>query len=409
MTTPTPLGLAKSFGFGDRLGVATAGHLAAARKYDFLPIFAQQSIRELTRTQRTATEVIQAATNSLEANSYEGKWGADADHLKTVEDIKMMAEAGFTFFTLDPSSHLNTGVKSLDSTALKQNIKKLEEIGSFNASYYLNKSFQTEKKEYRFDQEGLYRIVLKYKKAIDHCVALASEIRRHRNFADVEVSFDETDDPTTALEHIFIASELKRMGVAVTSFAPRFVGSFEKGIEYRGNLKEFEAHLTEHMEIAKAFGPYKLSIHSGSDKFMIYPAIGRICGELLHVKTSGTSYLECLRTVCRTDSRLFGEIAAFTHDNFATDQASYHISTTQAEIDALKSLPSSEFEKAYLDSRPGRQLLHVTFGSVLSKGKGANGKTFREAILENLENNKSLTQELLTAHFDKHFKALIAG
>src|SRR5580658_5892123 len=76
VASPTTLGLVKSFGFGDRFGLATPGHLAAARKFDFAPIFAQQSIRELERTQRTAQQVVKSAINALAQRGYDGKWGA---------------------------------------------------------------------------------------------------------------------------------------------------------------------------------------------------------------------------------------------------------------------------------------------------------------------------------------------
>src|SRR5438552_13364468 len=100
-TQPLPLGLKKSFGFGDRLGLATPGHLAAAIKFDFAPIFAQQSIREMARTQRTPEAVMQAAQSALGRANYRRPWGADADHLKTPEDVQRTAAAGFCFFTID--------------------------------------------------------------------------------------------------------------------------------------------------------------------------------------------------------------------------------------------------------------------------------------------------------------------
>src|SRR5688572_32109757 len=96
---PVPLGLKKSFGFGDRLGLATPGHLASARKSDFAPVFAQQSIREMQRTERTPEEVMAAARTALAAEKFPGPWGADADHLKTPEDVDRTAAAGFCFFT----------------------------------------------------------------------------------------------------------------------------------------------------------------------------------------------------------------------------------------------------------------------------------------------------------------------
>src|SRR6266571_3133421 len=104
---PAVLGLRKSFGFGDRLGLATPGHLAAANQHDFAPIFAQQSIREMARTERTPEEVMRAAQSALTTASYRGPWGADADHLKTLEDVERTADAGFCFFTIDPSEFVN--------------------------------------------------------------------------------------------------------------------------------------------------------------------------------------------------------------------------------------------------------------------------------------------------------------
>ena len=93
VTQPVPLGLKRSFGFGDRLGLATPGHLAAARKSNFAPIFAQQSIREMERTQRTPQEVMTAAQTSLAQAGYTQPWGADADHHKTPADVHKSAAA----------------------------------------------------------------------------------------------------------------------------------------------------------------------------------------------------------------------------------------------------------------------------------------------------------------------------
>src|SRR5678816_2193498 len=89
LTKPTVLGLKKSFGYGDRLGLATPGHLAASNKSDFAPIFAQQSIREMSRTERTPEEVMAAAANALTQLGFRDAWGSDADHLKTPQDVDL--------------------------------------------------------------------------------------------------------------------------------------------------------------------------------------------------------------------------------------------------------------------------------------------------------------------------------
>src|SRR4026207_1545738 len=98
----TPLPLTPSFGFGDRLGLATPGHIAALRGTKFAPVFAQQSVRENSRTGRTPQRVVDDANRAGEAAKLDIAWGADADHLKTIDDLPPFVDAGYTLFTIDP-------------------------------------------------------------------------------------------------------------------------------------------------------------------------------------------------------------------------------------------------------------------------------------------------------------------
>jgi hypothetical protein len=413
---PVTLGLKKSFGFGDRLGLATPGHLAAVKRSDFAPIFAQQSIREMARTQRTPEEVMRAAQNALAAARYTKPWGADADHLKTTADVEKTAATGFCFFTIDPSEFVNNRADRLSGAELEKEIAGLERDGAAAEldwkQFYLNQRFEVGPRQgLEFNQEKLYRAAVKYGRAIAHSAKMAAHIAKvceGRAF-EIEISVDETDSPTSPLEHLFFGLELKRRNVKVVSLAPRFVGEFEKGIDYRGDLDRFERSLEQHVAVAKYCGPYKISVHSGSDKFAAYPVIGRVCGHLLHVKTAGTSYLEALRVVARTAPRVFGEIAAYCRGRFDADRASYHISTTNAEIAALRPFSGPPDEALYLDDRVGRQLLHVTFGSVLTAGVDAKGRAFRATILELLEQHAALHREILEQHFTKHLSLLNQG
>jgi hypothetical protein len=253
--------------------------------------------------------------------------------------------------------------------------------------------------------------VVKYGKAVAHTQKMSEWIGKAADdgCAEIEVSVDETDTPTAAAEHLFIGLELKRRGVQAVSVAPRFIGEFEKGIDYKGNLKAFEASLRQHVAIAKYCGPYKISVHSGSDKFSIYPIIGRVCGNLLHVKTAGTSYLEALRVVARQAPALFREIVQYSRFRFESDRATYHISAVLSKIKDPVTLSPGEREKIYLDENGGRQVLHVTFGSVLTLGKTAKGRSFKEAILETLYDNAALHRDVLAGHLGKHIQLLGAG
>ncbi|MGA2603613.1 MAG: tagaturonate epimerase family protein [Verrucomicrobiia bacterium] len=390
IVSPTTLGLVKSFGFGDRLGLATPGHLAAAQKFDFAPIFAQQSIRELERTQRTPQQAINTAITALAQRGYGGRWGADADHLKTTEHVDRMAAAGFCFFTIDPSEYVGKGAVTPELEAA-----------------YLGRKFDVPNVgKLRFDASSLRSAAIKYGRALEHVGLMGRHIVETMGTHpfEIEVSVDETSEPTSVLDHLFIGLELRRLSVPhVVSLAPRFIGGFEKGIDYKGDLKKFEASLRDHVEIARFCGPYKMSVHSGSDKFAIYPIVGRVCGQLLHVKTSGTSYLEGLRVVARTTPQVFAEIVEFCRGRFETDRRSYHISTTLAHVTALPKFSGPKEEPRFLDEVAGRQLLHVTFGSVLTH------PTFKPRILEILENHTSLHEELLERHLTKHLSLLANG
>jgi hypothetical protein len=411
---PSLLGLQPTFGFGDRLGLATPGHIASLKHGRLLPILAQQSVREMTRTQRTPDEVMAAARRGIAETGFQGVWGADADHLKTREDVFNLAAAGFTFFTIDPSAYVENAADSLAGDSLLAASEQVVATGAFESlaqveSLYANKEFDLGiGSPLRIGREAVLRAVVKYGRAVDYAGKMGAWIGEARagRGADIEVSVDETDSPTTAAEHLFIAAELRRRGVSAVSVAPRFCGEFEKGIDYKGDLVRFEKELKVHVAIARTFGPYKISVHSGSDKFQIYPIVAAVCGDLLHVKTAGTSYLEALRVVARVNGDLFAEIVAYSRGRFDTDKATYHISATLAGVAAGAGLSSADLERVYLDEDGGRQILHVTFGSVLTQGVDSRGRTFKEGILEVLQKYPSLHSEILEGHLGKHLRLL---
>jgi hypothetical protein len=210
---------------------------------------------------------------------------------------------------------------------------------------------------------------------------------------ELEVSVDETETPTSPLEHWFVASELRRLGVHWVSLAPRYIGSFEKGVDYIGDLRAFEAEFAQHAAIARTLGPYKLSLHSGSDKFSIYPLAARHAGQLVHLKTAGTSYLEALRALAAVEPALFREILAFARPRFATDRATYHVSADAARVPAPEELTDSELSTV-LDTFDGREVLHITFGSVLDH--------FGPRLKDMVARNEEAYYSALEAHFVKH-------
>lgn len=415
---PSLLGLRPSFGFGDRLGLATPGHVAATRLGRLAPIYAQQSARELARTQRTAREVLACAREGVAKAGWSDSWGADADHLKTREDVEHYAAAGFTFYTIDPSAYVQNAGDTLGGNDLAAAAEDVVRCGGVESLAQLESLHLGRTRDlgaagkFSFaDRESLYRATVKYGKAIHYATQMAGWIHSAtQGRCEIEMSVDETESVTRPIEHLFVGLELRRRGVTnVVSLAPRFTGEFEKGVDYKGDLAEFEKQLREHVAVAKYCGPYKISIHSGSDKFSIYPIAGRVCGDLLHVKTAGTNYLEALRVVARQAPGVFAEIVRFAHTRFETDKASYHISADLARLRNPSALSGPEREDVYLNQPDGRQVLHVTFGSVLTAGRLENGRPFKDAILETLRAHEDLHRDVLVAHLGKHVRLLSQG
>ena len=412
---PRPLGLKPSFGFGDRLGLATPGHVMAMKKagQGIMPIFCQQSIREMVRTSRSPEQVLSTATWGAFRAGWRYPVGADADHLKTFEDLESTAKAGYCFFTIDPSDHVDQQADNYNADEVDEKFRRLldDQVPGAEAflSLYNSQSFDLEhvKSKLQFDTEVLKRAAVKYGRALAHITAMARHAESLMGEAefDLEISVDETDQPTSVLEHLFLALELKRQKVPVTSLAPRFIGDFEKGIDFRGDLAAFVAALKIHAAIADQYGPYKISLHSGSDKFSVYPPIAEVCAGKFHVKTAGTSYLEALRVICRTEPELFRNIITFCRERFPVDRATYHISASLEQTPPPERLNPEQLEQLYLTADNGRQLLHVTFGSVLTAREGDKFR-FKDDLLSILRAESDLHEAFLVKHFGKHLALL---
>ncbi|MEA2020882.1 MAG: tagaturonate epimerase family protein, partial [Candidatus Caldatribacteriota bacterium] len=216
---PSFCGLKASFGTGDRLGIATPAHLQAFKDKNIFPILAQQSVREMSRTERNWQKVLDDAIWGCFEEGYEGPFGADADHVKKISELKEAVDCGFTMFTLDPSDFIRNDIESLDKQELEQfyhqipDYKELEKI-------YLNKSYKVGNQELTFDEKSLKEIILTYSEALNHVVKCYEFLKGYKKDKfDLEISVDETPTVTSPLAHLFIVLELKRRGVDFQNIA----------------------------------------------------------------------------------------------------------------------------------------------------------------------------------------------
>uniref|UniRef100_UPI003F7784D9 Tagaturonate/fructuronate epimerase n=1 Tax=Thermotogota bacterium TaxID=2053689 RepID=UPI003F7784D9 len=401
---PSVCGKRSSFGTGDRLGIATPAHVKAFEGKECFPFLAQQSVREMSRTGRNWLSVLDDAIWGIFESGYEGAFGADADHVKDLEDIKTAIDAGYTMFTIDPSDHV-LDPSTIDKAAAEHVFFELNERHDF-LSKYEEKVYEIGGRKYTFDRDSLIETVITYGKAVDHvekCYLFLKE--NNRNPFELEVSVDETSTPTTPLAHIFIVEELKRRGVVFTNLALRFVGEWQKAIDYIGDLKELDSTLAEHAAIAEVLGPYKLSLHSGSDKFSAYPYFAKHVGNLFHVKTAGTSYLEAIRVVARFSPELYRRIHEFALQRFEKDRASYHVTTDLSKVPDISKIPDSQLEDL-LNEPNTRQVIHITYGSVLTARNSDGSYLFRDELFKTLSEHEREHYEQVASHIRKHLDLL---
>jgi hypothetical protein len=410
-TRPVLIGIQNSFGFGDRLGLANTGHLQSLSGSNFRPVLAQQSIRELTRTQRQPEEVMDAAVWAVMQEGYQEGFGADADHLKTTDDIDRMVEAGFTMFTIDPGDHVDNQADHLKPAEMEKRLIDLpwkildDSLHSMEVRYLGQKFDISSDLQLQPEKTDLHQALVKYGKALSHIKTMTDhlETKYSHHPHEIEVSVDETESVTTPFEHFFIANELMRLGVTFISLAPRFIGSFEKGIDYKGDIDIFRKEYSKHLQIAEYFGTYKISLHSGSDKFSVYRVIGSFQEGHIHVKTAGTSYLEALRVLAAKEPDFFRQILDFSKQLYEIEKKSYHVSADQSRVPDGKELNNKDLLNLF-NNDDARQVLHVTFGRVLTEKDAEGNYMFLDRILDDLKTYEDTYDQFLREHFRKHLE-----
>ena len=396
--TPAPFGLHTSAGFGDRLGLATPGHVRALKEVGAAinPVFAQQSIREMGRCHRTPRDVLDDATWGAFQAGWTKPVGGDADHLEQLEDIDDTVAAGFVFYTLDPKAEVDPEAEHADAATIQQKVAALDwpglesDLATFTKRY-VGHRLDLEHEAIELEEESVLRAMAKYGPSLAHAMAMYRRLMAKGIDCEVEFAVDETDYPTKPAEHVVVVSELQRLGMRFVSFAPRFVGRFEKGVEYIGDISELQRDFEIHAEIARALGPYKLSLHSGSDKYSTYPLIAEATQGVVHLKTAGTSWAEALRVIANNDPDLMREVLGLALDSFEANRKSYHLSCDPTKIPTD---PTDAEVAQLMDVIDSRQVLHVGYGAILDE--------FGTRLYQVWNDNEEEHYRIIADHFVKH-------
>ena len=407
-----------TFGTGDRFAHQGRAQLQAilhAREagIDVYPVW-NKSNREHSIIKSQPGDVRAEADAAVAALGFTGAYYVDADHigLKTVDAFIPASD----FFTLDVADF--TG-KAAEADAVEAFLKAVRRYTGSLSIPGIDRPFElTEKTAHA--AAGKFLLAVKEAGRIYRRV----EERKGREGFVTEISVDETDAPQSPVELFLILAMIAEEHIPIQTIAPKFTGRFNKGVDYVGDLAQFEKEFDEDLSVIafaiREFGladTLKLSVHSGSDKFSIYPIINRLIKKHnagLHVKTAGTNWLEEVIGLAESGGEgleLVKEVYAQAREHFAELVAPY---STVIDIDpdklpdpkSVMSWSSAQYADAlrHVESSPHynpnfRQLLHVGF-----KVAAGMGKRFTGALEANEEIvGRNVTQNLFERHLEPIF------
>lgn len=285
-----------SIGVGDRFAHQGEAQLRAIMKankrgLNISPVW-NKSHREHLYVYSHPDDVKLEADNAVKILGFEEQYFIDADHINfdTVEPFVHSSN----FFTLDVATYINKPSSQKEIDVFLSSCHKY--IGLF--------TIPGVEDPFEINRDLLLKIAEKFLNATNKAAQIyyyLKDVKGAGSFI-TEISMDEVERPQTPIELLFILKMLADSGIPVQTIAPKFIGRFNKGVDYVGDLalfaKEFEQYILVIDYAIKEFGlpqELKLSVHSGSDKFSIYPVIKRILTKHqrgLHLKTAGTTWLE---------------------------------------------------------------------------------------------------------------------
>jgi len=407
-----------TIGVGDRFAHQAKAQLQACVKLaengiDVIPVW-NKSNREHSFIGSEPQSVFDSAQAAVTALGWERGWHVDADHINmdTVDKYLDCSD----FFTIDVADSIGQAPEGDAVAAFVE--KHPELVGSV--------SIEGIDEPIEITREYVEEVAVKYLSAVAEAAKIYRHIESKKDEFIAEVSMDETDAPQTPPELLIILAALADEGVRLQTIAPKFTGRFNKGVDYVGDLAQFEKEYNDDLAvIAHAISKYglpenlKLSVHSGSDKFSIYPIIGnalRRTGAGVHVKTAGTTWLEELIGLAEAGGEglaLAKEIYAKSLENVDALCAPY---ASVIDIDSDK-LPTAEAVNDWNGDQYGnalrhvqehpefnqhfRQLLHIAF-----KLAAKEGARYTDLLKANAEVvGKNVTENL----YDRHFKRLFVG
>ncbi len=397
-----------SFGVGDRFAHQAKAQLGAIiefnkREKEVIPVW-NKSFREHELTNTKPASVREQADKAVKTLNWNRPYYVDADHID-LNNVDLFIDSS-DFFTIDIADFIGKEAKTDKMQVF------VEKYSKYTGTIHLPLTGE----KFEITQDFIMKSAKKYLRALEEASRIYKKIESIKgegNFV-TELSFDETEKPQSPVELLFILAGISENNIPAQTIAPKFIGRFNKSIDYIGETEKFEKEFRQNAAvIAFAISEFKLpenlklSLHSGSDKFSIYKSINKTIKEFntgIHVKTAGTTWLEELAGLALAGRK--GLEAVKKIYKKAYDNIDKLFSPYQQVIDIKRdNLPKyekvfkwSEHDYVYaLRNNPSckefnpdfRQLLHISYKIAAEMGDEYTGllEQYSDIIHENVKNN----------------------
>ncbi|MBL8025059.1 MAG: hypothetical protein JNL74_01540 [Fibrobacteres bacterium] len=406
-----------SWGIGDRFAHQAAAQLSAIMKakeagVSIVPVW-NKSNREHTFIHSAPSGTRAAADAAVKKLGWKDQYFCDADHINMSNVDKFIADCDF--FTLDVADYIGKPAAA-------------DELAAFvnaNRKYIGKLTIPGIAQPFDITEATLNAIGAKFLFAVKEAAAIYQHVLKTKKDFVAEVSMDEVNDAQSPVELFFILSAVAQYKIPAQTIAPKFTGRFNKGVDYVGDVKKFAQEFEEDLLVIdfaiKEFGlpeNLKLSVHSGSDKFAIYPIMGQLIKKYnkgIHVKTAGTTWLEEVIGLSMSGSeglalakKIYEE--AYAHKEEMTKPYATVIDIKDSRLPTVAEVNTWDGKKfseslRHVQSNSNynadfRQLIHVAFKIAANMG---------DTYIKALEKNEKIVGAQVAENlYDRHIKLLFA-
>ena len=382
LSAPTPLAAHATLALACNALHFPTQALRETREANVAPVLMHHLTGEDGSADDGPREMLAATADALEKTGHSTAWGAGGA-VRTSADAAAFATAGFTWFSFELGSLLDSRADSMSLDELDAAIVALEDAGRYARGWHAHYTDLewplASGRTLRLGDEALARIAVKYGRALAGAAQWQQAIRTlwtgRGTAPDIELNFAGRRDRWSAEEFLFVALESARSGLAPACISPSLGAAWQPGAEFGGDQNWLADTLALAGEIAALAGPLKAGIRHAAGKSCLREIAARTLGPRGHLNFEEDAHLSTLDALARQQPELFRRWLVVAQEIFPFTAAELPLAITEEDIHALPQVGDADLPAIFLADIRGRQLLLPTFPDVLRRDR-----VLREAV-----------------------------